>query len=162
MTAVKRIMHSGYMNNVFGCRYEEIKKNPLKSTVRSAARRLRDIDFDYVIMTGVSGITFGAALCYCMDKCPIVIRKQDEKSHATYMIEGYPVNNPFRAIIVDDFVATGKTIENIKDRIGAHMDKMRGYGYLIHNPTIVGAYFYERSDYTDNIEEYVKIKKMSC
>lgn len=168
MTAIKKVLHSGYMTKVFGDRYEEVKKNPLKSAVRSAARKLRGVDFDYIIMTGTSGITFGAALCYCMDKAPIVVRKTTEKSHSPYNIEGYPVSvtsfggteETFRAIIVDDFVATGKTIETIKLKIDGYIDQMKSYGNKMLKPTIVGGYFYEKGDYTEDLKAYVAIKKM--
>ena len=159
MTAIKKVLHSGYMTKVFGDRYEEVKKNPLKSAVRSAARKLRGVDFDYIIMTGTSGITFGA---------PIVVRKSTGKSHSRYNIEGYPVSvtsfggteETFRAIIVDDFVATGKTIETIKLKIDGYIDQMKSYGNKMLKPTIVGGYFYEKGDYTEDLKAYVAIKKM--
>lgn len=168
MTAIKKVLHSGYMTKVFGDRYDAIKKNPLKSAVRSAARKLRGVDFDYIIMTGTSGITFGAALCYCMDKAPIVVRKINEKSHSAYSVEGYPTavnfekeeSNTFRAIIVDDFVATGKTIVTIKLTIFAHIERMKEYGNKMLKPIIVGGYFYEKGDYTEDLETYIARKKM--
>lgn len=160
MTAVKKVLHSGYMTKVFGDRYDTISENPLKKVVRSAARKLRNVDFDYVIMTGVSGTTFGAALCYCMDKAPVVIRKTNESCHSAYAIEGYPLDNTFRAIIVDDFVATGKTIETIKLKIEGHIESTKRYGYKIFYPTIVGAYFYEKGDYTEDLRAYINKRKM--
>jgi orotate phosphoribosyltransferase len=160
MTANTKIMHSGYSTKVFGENFGVVTKNPLKVSVRSAARKLRGLDFDYIIMTGVSGITFGAALCYCMDKAPIVVRKTKESSHASYMVEGYPTNRDFSAIIVDDFVCTGDTIRRIDSEIVAHYKKMTSLEYDIRLPKFVGAYFYETGNYTDNLQKYIAVKKI--
>lgn len=81
--------------------------------------------FDYVLVTGLSGIIPGAIFCDRHDKSLVVLRKTGEPCHGS-SIEGPYDWDEFKPlgdesggyIIIDDFMSSGNTIERLLD---AHM-----------------------------------------
>ena len=74
---------------------------------------LRKRKFDAIAVRGMSGATIGAILADRLDKDLYLVRKGNEveSSHSSYKVEG--PDGPIDYIIVDDFVATGATIEAV-------------------------------------------------
>jgi len=81
--------------------------------------------FDYVLVTGLSGIIPGAIFCDRFNKSLVVQRKLHEPTH------GRPIEGPYDwddfkplgdesggYIIIDDFMASGTTIERLLDAHG--------------------------------------------
>lgn len=75
--------------------------------IASLARQLSDLDFDQVVVSGVSGISMGSMLAFLLDKPLAVIRKNTEDGHSSKTWEG---RHGGRCIFVDDFVSTGQTM----------------------------------------------------
>ena len=75
-------------------------------------------EFDAIAFTGVSGALCAPIVAFLLDKPLIVVRKPDDKStHSTLRVEGDRSASTY--IIVDDFVATGRTIGTIVAAIRA-------------------------------------------
>jgi len=121
------VTHCGYMTSIFDSNFS--------NEIDKAAGIISNFgDFEYIAMRGLSGTIFGSALCYKMNKKPIVVRKE-RKTHSSHRVEGMPVGD-FRFIIVDDFIAYGNTISAIFFEL--YKNK-----FSHHNLDFVGAYMYE-------------------
>jgi len=101
--------HSGYLSPVFN-------KGEIKSTIKRVRKALKDVDYDAIVVTGVSGLSVGATIAYLTGKQLIVVRKEEERSHACYEIEGLP-RVDFKYIILDDFVCAGNTVVKIAEKM---------------------------------------------
>jgi adenine/guanine phosphoribosyltransferase-like PRPP-binding protein len=71
-------------------------------------------DYDALAFSGCSGIMLGSPLSIMLDKPFILVRKHSE-CHSDQKCEGYIAAKKY--IIVDDFVASATTVNNIRDRI---------------------------------------------
>lgn len=72
-------------------------------------RPIRD-EFDAIVGTGCSGLTMGATLAYLLDKNFVIVRKDGDRSHSGFAVEGNP---GYSYVIVDDLVCSGKTMQRI-------------------------------------------------
>lgn len=70
-----------------------------------------DIEFDTIVCRGFSGISVVPAVAAALGKEILFIRKNTADSHSRCLCEGN--GNIGRYIIIDDFVITGKTIQEI-------------------------------------------------
>jgi hypothetical protein len=92
-----------------------------------AERRLEPIDFDTIVVTGMSGALVGAPLAHHLHKHLVVVRKADDKhNHSWGHIEGHMGH---RWIFVDDLVSSGDTrsrvhreIEQVHDQLDTFYD----------------------------------------
>jgi|KBSSwiStaDraftv2_1062776.scaffolds.fasta_scaffold378401_2 adenine/guanine phosphoribosyltransferase-like PRPP-binding protein len=81
-------------------------------------------EFDYVLVTGLSGIVPGAIFCHQHDKQLVVQRKRGESSHGTtvegpYDWDDLPTKKEHKEyIIIDDFMASGATLERLLEAHG--------------------------------------------
>lgn len=104
-------------------RTEYLRKvfNPeeLKSAVSRATDRLACLDYDAIAVRGNSGTLFGGALSYETGKHLILVRKPGDSSHSMYPVEGLIAGDKgyLRYIIVDDFIASGATVSEIKKAV---------------------------------------------
>jgi adenine/guanine phosphoribosyltransferase-like PRPP-binding protein len=68
------------------------------------------IDFDHIIVTGVSGIVVGAPVSLALGKNLLVARKSGEDCHNYHPLVGAKlVKNGDRVLFLDDFVSSGNT-----------------------------------------------------
>ena len=109
------------------------KKYGRKATVTKAVKALKQIDFDTIVVRGVSGLIIGPIVAYIMGKKLCVIRKKEENSHAHHDVEYETVIG--RYVILDDLMASGKTVEVILKEIGQTSASI--------GATWVGLYLYE-------------------
>lgn len=72
----------------------------------------KKIKFDSFVGRGVSGITMASMLAYSMNKNLVIVRKDRTNNHSGQLVEGI-ITNEHQFIIIDDFVETGETIEQI-------------------------------------------------
>lgn len=110
--------------------------------ISSATEYLRDVDFDTIVATGVSGLIAAPVLAHVMDKHLLVVRKKGDGSHSSHRLEG---RYGSRALLVDDFMDTGATVDRVLDALfhgpvglkfaGAYMYRALSEGYL-HNPAV--------------------------
>lgn len=92
--------------------------------------------FDAIAFRGVSGSMVAPLVCQQLGKFPIIVRKDTDGSHSSDTVEGYagcrysvdeggwPRHEymPFRYIIVDDFIDSGKTVRAIVDEMGERVN----------------------------------------
>ena len=86
--------------------------------------------FDAIAFRGFSGAIMAAPLSLHFKKDLILIRKLSDEGYSTYKQEG-PIE-PCKVLIVDDMIATGRTIEKIRE----------GIAKLNKKHSIVGVYIY--------------------
>jgi adenine/guanine phosphoribosyltransferase-like PRPP-binding protein len=77
------------------------------------------IEFDAIVVRGVSGAVIGGALSLALRKQLTVVRKRGVDCHSEIVgqCEGL-LHAPHKYLIVDDFVATGKTLAHIVAEVG--------------------------------------------
>lgn len=82
--------------------------------------------FDHVLVTGLSGVIPGAIFCDRFNKWLVVVRK-GESTHGSHIEGPYdwdkkrePGDRTGAYIIIDDFIASGNTIDRL---LNAHMHK---------------------------------------
>src|SRR5690242_5394879 len=78
----------------------------LDDIIERAAHDLRNVEFDTIVGTGLSGSVVVPALAMWMDVNYILVRKDGEDSHHTGPMVGVLGK---RWIFVDDFISTGAT-----------------------------------------------------
>jgi len=109
----------------------------MTATVDKAAQLLKGMDFDAIVVTGISGMLIGPAVAYKLKKRLAVIRKPDDKdNHASCKIESC-MKQGDRWIFFDDMIATGTTARRVETLMG-----YQGW------PPMVGSYMYNYGEYT--------------
>ena len=81
--------------------------------------RVRKLEFDFVAVKGISGLTIGPVVAYLLGKGLCVINSEDTPSPHRKLecIVLRPGSGTQRYIIVDDFVDSGRTVKYIKDML---------------------------------------------
>jgi adenine/guanine phosphoribosyltransferase-like PRPP-binding protein len=82
----------------------------LKETLRIAAKTLRKYEFDAIAFTGMSGALLAPTLALRLEKNLLMVRKPGD-SHSGMRVEGDKA--ALRYVIVDDFMASGRTVRTI-------------------------------------------------
>lgn len=86
----------------------------LELTVKDAVKTLREngIDFDCIIVTGLSGVVVGAPLALRLRKNLLVLRKDKEDSHDApgALLGAALLDHSSRVLFVDDFISGGTTL----------------------------------------------------
>lgn len=148
---------SHYLHPVMGT-----KKLKNCATMLSQLLQKYKNDFDTIAFCGVSGTMIGPLLSIMMEKKMLAIRK--DSSHSMYKVEGdYSAT---RYIIVDDFVASGKTVYGIHNDIIDSFNTYNQYrneeGYhesqFFDVPVCVGMAFYSHCLGTN----YNTIRSIHC
>lgn len=76
--------------------------------------------FDYIACRGISGLAVSSPVSYLMKKRMIVVRKKNEKCASMLKVEGLPrtkSKDGFRYVIIDDFIFTGRTRDDINSAL---------------------------------------------
>lgn len=86
--------------------------------VQGASRAIRDLRFDAIAFSGMSGALVAPAVAMALQKPMILARKSTDDSHAGRgVVEGALEANTY--IIIDDFMSSGDTIRRIHDSVTA-------------------------------------------
>jgi adenine/guanine phosphoribosyltransferase-like PRPP-binding protein len=119
---------SQYLTNI-------LDKHKLAQLVKRVKTKVKNIKFDGVAFQGMSGAIPGGAIAYLLKKQPILVRKAKpcDESHSDKEVEGDKKIR--RYIIVDDFIATGTTLDNIINSI-----------HRWNGAKCVGVYLYNGND----------------
>jgi adenine/guanine phosphoribosyltransferase-like PRPP-binding protein len=76
--------------------------------IHDASKRLCEVDFDTIVVMGISGLVMGSVLAYQMNKKLAVVRKRGERELTTSgfssVVEGY-LGGKF--IFFDDLISSG-------------------------------------------------------
>ena len=85
--------------------------------------------FEAIAVTGLSGLLVGPIVAIELGLPLIVVRKDLKCAHSTNRVEGYAEG--LKYIIIDDFVASGNTVHNIKLYIGDYSRSCKLVGALM-------------------------------
>lgn len=106
------------------------------AVVAEAVAKLTPIadTFDAIAFRGVSGALVAPIVAYLLKKDVLVVRKPrtDETSHSYLTVEGTDAAAP-RYLIVDDLIATGKTVDAIIDAVYQSRSKAECVGVYCYN-----------------------------
>lgn len=75
--------------------------------------------FDAIAVSGYSAALVAPIIAHRMKKNLILVRKDSESRHSTYLVEG-PVNQ--RYIIIDDIIDSGHTLKFIEERVATCLE----------------------------------------
>lgn len=103
--------------------------------------------FDFIVVTGVSGIIVGAPVAVALDVPLVVIRKTTEKCHDEQDVVNYAMAKG-RWLFLDDFISLGTTIEHVQDRMSKPLKKPVCHGPAApkESPTYAGYYMYDHHE----------------
>ncbi len=123
--------------------------------LQSCAKKINKLkikhSIDALAYTGSSGAAAAYVLGTALDLPVVYVRKKDENSHGKRVEANTdePIKN---YLIIDDFISSGTTVENIVSGIEKHA---RDYG--VKAPTCVGVFLYQS---TNDIKwTYVTVNK---
>ncbi len=102
--------HEGYLHTMF----EAMADHENFEIIVQAFLDSVKTEFDSIAVSGVSGI-FGALIAKHLGKNLIVVRKLSDGSHSTFPVESGTL--PGRYVIIDDLVASGRTVQKMNLRI---------------------------------------------
>lgn len=86
----------------------------LRKVVKAVRKHRKHHKFDAVAFRGTSGMAMGFPLCIALKLHPILIRKSTSDTHSCNLIEGPCGVDIKHYIIVDDLIASGSTMDEIK------------------------------------------------
>ena len=108
------------------------------------------LDFDAVAFRGVSGALVAPSVASSLGKPLICVRKESEKTHTHYQVEGYLCDN-CTYIIIDDLIDSGSTIKEIVKKIKAECKKTECKGVFLYH-----IYYYDEKDREHIAKNYAK------
>lgn len=131
------IKHSGYTppGAFHGSGLKQIRAKLVKLIRESG------IKFDAIAVRGNSGLLLGPLVATVLNKGLILVRK-DCQSHASYTVEG--CTEVKRYIIVDDLIESGKTIKEMRDKIGPS-NLIKCVGVFLYSSDILSDRGYKRT-----------------
>lgn len=77
-------------------------------------------EFDFIVVTGVSGTIVGAPVAIALCVPLVVIRKKDDTSHDSQDVVNYG-QAIGRYLFLDDFVSAGTTLNYVRDRLAQRL-----------------------------------------
>jgi len=90
----------------------------LEEVVSDCVAELQGEDFDSIAVSGMSGVIVGVPVAMRLGKTCVVVRKDEEKSHAG----NRPINLKnagTRIVFLDDFVSKGNTLRRVHRTIAS-------------------------------------------
>lgn len=122
----------------FSSAMEPVGRDWIIEVCRAAQERL---DFDTVVVTGVSGCVVGGLVAQALGVHLAVVRKEDDTStHSYHRVEGFMGH---RWVFLDDLVDTGSTRRHVKRAIAARVDYLTNLRDRDHRTRFVGSIEYQ-------------------
>jgi adenine/guanine phosphoribosyltransferase-like PRPP-binding protein len=119
----------------FAAPFSQSGRRDAIDTARMAQDRL---DFDTVVVTGISGVVMGGVIAHALGCHLLIVRKEDDTStHSWSRVEGYL---GARWVFLDDFTETGRTRARVR-RLVRDIARERDIA-----TTNVGSVLYENGD----------------
>jgi orotate phosphoribosyltransferase len=146
-------IHSNYLENIFS------NNKVFRKTIREIVKSLKQLNFDYLIGTGLSGSCVIPTVALRLNKLFAIVRK-DLKHHGYFEIEGLPrEDKQLSYLILDDFISTGATVDRIftkmQDSIVRKSDLCIGlFSYK--------DYYFGFTRYTDLVSQFSILEKYKC
>jgi adenine/guanine phosphoribosyltransferase-like PRPP-binding protein len=119
---------TGYFDTAFDKREKVIGK------ALAILKHCKD-DFDVIVCRGYSGMVIAPTLAFCLKKPLFVVRKDGEKSHSA---KKYIGDLGKRYLMVDDFISSGQTYEEIMIALYKAHEKEN-----MEPPVMAAIYLYE-------------------
>ncbi len=92
------------------------------------------MDFDAIVVQGMSGAIIGSVVAHMLSKHIVVVRKPGEDHHGSNQVVG--LEGAYKYLILDDMISSGTTVLRI-------VDSMTHYR---HKAKLVGMYLYKEAD----------------
>jgi adenine/guanine phosphoribosyltransferase-like PRPP-binding protein len=124
-------IQTSYLEHVFT---PHLFPKMVESSIKEAERLRKEIGYDTIAFSGVSGAAIAFILSHWLDIPLVCVRKKGENSHyhsGGKILEGN-VNDVRKYIIVDDFIASGATCNHIIDSIRDGNSLARCVGMLMY------------------------------
>ena len=94
---------------------------------------LRKVEsFDSIVCCGISGLLVAPQIAEILNKHLVVVRKENDKCYSDFGIEGVA---PYRYIIIDDLICSGKTVQHIQNTIKEEHPRATCVGIYCYLPT---------------------------
>lgn len=117
--------HSGYQRHIFnGAQF--------KARVEAVSQRVRELNPDFVACRGLSGISVASAVSYVTGTPMAVVRKPGENPHSEGLVNG-PYGMKGRYVIIDDFISSGDTVDDIMDAINSDSEENKCIGIILYS-----------------------------
>lgn len=102
----------------------------LAETVRDTVEDLkpRRKQFTSIVVTGVSGLVVGAPVALRLRKPLVVVRKRDDDSHSSSLVEGWQRLGK-RPLFLDDFVSGGDTRYYVETKVQQYANVKLAHEY---------------------------------
>ena len=128
-----------------------------------AAEQLKTVDFDTIVVTGISGMVFGSVLSFLMKKHLVVVRKGGDRCHSFRKVEtsfpcddesssdnSWSTKHSFRWVFLDDLVDSGKTFKRVRKVVKQ----------ILPGGVYVGRYMYDTHNFVSVKEDgrFAKLK----
>lgn len=110
-----QLSHCGYQIKVY--RSVEIYSRTIHEMVQAVRAFNREEKVDAIAFRGMSGAAIAFPVCAELRIPPVLVRKDEERRHSSFQVEG-PQLDIQRYVIIDDLIASGETIAMIKRRMG--------------------------------------------
>lgn len=121
-------INTKYLNKIY-----ETKK--FKITVNKVVREIRKIHkktkINAIAFTGSSGAALAYPVSYITGIPLLCIRKSTKDNHYRNRLEGHV--NPKNYIIIDDIIATGRTVKSIRKAIAKESPKSKLLNVVLYN-----------------------------
>lgn len=114
------------------------------------------IDFDTVVFRGMSGCLMGPSIADALEKPFLVIRKENDGSHSSSLLEGHAEVKKF--IIIDDLIDSGRTIRTILANVKDGGKCEAGFP----NAVCVGIFLYSSSSPIDMFQKDIPVYGCIC
>lgn len=129
------------MSDGYATRYSQEK---VREKAKFAARAIKELmartNADSVVVHGNSGVSCGFAALMYADFPLVLLRKDNDNSHGA-PIEGPEGHEMRRYIVLDDFTATGATLNRVRGKIKLLYEQLDMNEYP-EPPECVGVVFY--------------------
>lgn len=120
-----------------GSYFDKALTDTNRNLVGTMRKQLREVDYDTIIGTGLSGTIFAARVAPTLGKKFAIVRKKDDHStHSGNQVEGLV---GLRWVFADDFVSMGGTLKRVLNMMKKHFPASE----------FVGVYQYEDPSFSD-------------
>lgn len=107
-------------------------KNRNKIIIKAVCDLRKVENFDSIVCCGTSGLLVVPQIAELLNKHIVIVRKRDERSYSSFGVEGVA---PYRYIIIDDLICSGKTVRHIKNSIKDEHPRATCVGVYCYLPT---------------------------
>jgi len=102
----------------------------------TAALRPHKTRFDFLAVTGMSGVVIGSPLAVRLEKPLVIIRKEGDSSHSYGDLIGAAACKG-RYVFVDDFIASGGTYRRVRERLASPELDTRYVGAYLYSDKLL-------------------------